>query len=587
MNARDRAWALKALKELCNIINNRQHYQPDPDILHSIINALEKPEVYMHIVRSMVNYNVNLPDNLEADEQRSFSSSSKVNEQFLVATSLLGLLILFYQPEYNNLIGMLLENGAKIKIHDILSLIAVAEKIDATILDRLLKSYDAELTPIINDNNIFHFLSLQPYVNETLIDFLLNNKLDPTVEYSKQKSGVTVAMENCHYALLHFYHKRGVKLHLTDEKMDLPHEITNKPSILETTADEFESEVKGFKHRHKIKSLQKWLSDKQQYSCASNSFLFLNNPIISDFLSRKTIETSDYIPHYPKHELSFYGGVKTLFAIPFRTDGSSLSKKHGTIAKVQCGTSHETTNVILNKLQHELPHSNQFIIILPQDTYDLSEQLELLKKCKNTRDHQYIYIFALTSKDSHILSTLSIIDTHDQQILFHIFINFSINPEYIKLLARSINSAQSFNGSALPEIYDGSIDVQKDPEDIYCASYSIEISRSLYLALYNNPELRLALEDFIRNNHRQTQWQSLRHQIEIAIKKNLPMFFEPPAVDLGEEDFRLKPTEEIINWHINNRIRYGADYIKTLKITAKKTIEENNHYIQQLKFSCS
>src|SRR5205807_4971442 len=112
------------------------------------------------------------------------------------------------------------------------------------------------------------------------------------------------------------------------------------------------------------------------------------------------------------------------------------------------------------------PISDRYLLINPEDIHDLSEQLELHKKAKNS-NNTFLYIFGLSRKHKHILPTLSCLDTKKEQILFHILINSSENSNYINFISSAINYEPELKKSALPEIFDASIHVQIHQEDFY------------------------------------------------------------------------------------------------------------------------
>lgn len=539
-------------------------YIPHSDQLVSIINILPDPHLSIVATRSIKYF----------DLQLAHSSISCFEK--LSAFTPLGLLLLAYQPEFDASIKLLIDKGAKLRAYDLLIIIANANKINPSILEYLFENNTLELnSPLIQNYHIFHFLSLQRFISPILIDFILS-KLDPRISYHWQKSGVEFAKEYNHYPLLYYFYKKG---YITNPLEAIPTSTQIYQTPHTATTDDFLKAVKSIKHQYNFKSLKKWLANRDTAQIAPNYAIFLANPTIGNFLSRNIVTVTQFKPNYTKQEISFYIGISRLFKIPFRSDGSVLSKAENPL---EPGTFPETKIFMHQILKQKMPKKDNFLLIPVRNIIDLSLHLDLLKSLK-INNAQYIYVFFLVSKHNHDLFMLSIIDTQKEQILFHITINSWQNFEYINQLSAAINCGKTQDKDhTIPKIFDASLSSQIHEDDIYCTSHTMEIANALYSALYVNHELQQNIEDFAKQENQEQQWEQLKNLLQREIKIRLPMFY-----DQASNELNLKPRDEVINWHIQNRFSYGSTFINQLRKESEAMIQENQAAIQKIQTQSS
>jgi hypothetical protein len=413
------------------------------------------------------------------------------------------------------------------------------------------------LTKIFNPE-FYEFIALQHFINETLLDFLLENGLDPTKPLDKNKTGIDFAKEHFNYPLLKYYHRKGIAIDIAA----LPQ--INEPQKTISKETDFATQVKQFKKTYGIKSLKRQLLEKNTVLLAPHYVMFMHN--YAETLTSDNIKFENGSPQVHKYINSFYQGVAALVRIPFRNDGCDIDKS-GTVAT--------SIHYMACQLKSQLPLSDNFMLIYPSDIYDWATQLGLL--VKTNFNSQYLYVFSLTSNNQHILMTLSLIDFNKKEVLFNIYLNSWEDFSYIKDLNRRIQMNNPNHSSPCPEFYDASLSIQIYEDDQYCATYSAEIARALYLELLENANLRRLLETFAAEKTRANSWEFLKTTMQQAIKVRLPMFF-----DRQNETFSLKSEPEIKKWHIENRYKIGTEYMKELVAQSKQMVKTNTDCINHI-----
>lgn len=508
--------------------------------------------------------------------------------------SLLTLILPWCNESFQSAIKLLLDKGIEVKLGDMFFLAHNKTAFDELkpLTNIILNRFD---TKHINDtisssgNTLLHEIARfdKKRISWELMDFLLSQSANVNIKNKAGNTPLHIAFEKKNTRLFFKLLLSGCDVNVENEMgisvLNLLKQLRAVDGkiieiAVQSLTDEndghlvneeiFRSQIRQFLDRHHLERISDIFSDPRSCKPLIRSF-FSNIKIVSYLTRSMSFDNSEY-PDYLDIEHEFYEAAsqpekksnvakKSFVLVPYRSDLvesspiqiSEREKSMKSSSRFYArGTHAKSIKSEFDIIKKSLPNLKDYFHLVIPENYKMGIHISLMAKASSLscNERGYAYVISAAQKSGHVFAMLSLINTRNKKVQFHVVIDTDIGGSY-----SYINSGVDLTRNA--PVFNGSLSIQLAKDDGNCGLYTIRICKALCELLNNNPDLQEKLE--LLTLLPSVTWENLKTCFHHGLKEKLPELFAKQE----NGDFLLLSYDKLKESHLKKRWEIGSHTI--------------------------